>query len=110
MKLDEVIKIRIHDPIWSIIKQEEDNKFSLSRVVSILRAHIEKFQLTDNPRGAIANFVVLGLAELHHEFGDVVLHVHLLHDRRPIVRDRHIAIGGDLKMQNAMRLENLSDF
>ena len=39
------------------------------------------------------DFVVLRFRELHHELGDLVLHVHFVHDRSAIVCDGNVTVG-----------------
>ena len=44
-------------------------------------------------RRAVADLVVLRLAQLDEQLADLVLHLHLLQDRRAVVRDAHVAVG-----------------
>ena len=49
-------------------------------------------RLTDDSGGAVANLVILTLAELHHELGDLVVHVHHLQDRGAVIGDGDVAV------------------
>lgn len=42
--------------------------------------------------GAVADFVVLGLRKLNKQLCHLVLHVHVLHDRRSVVGDGDFAV------------------
>ena len=55
---------------------------------------LEKLSGDDHGRrGAVTDFIVLGLCDLHHHLGGRMLDVHLLQDGHSIVGDDHISDG-----------------
>ncbi len=66
---------------------------------------------TDNAGGAIANLVVLALGELHQEFGNLVLNLHLVQNGGAVVGDGDFTIGRNQNLIEAFgakrRLDNL---
>uniref|UniRef100_A0A182Q4N6 Uncharacterized protein n=1 Tax=Anopheles farauti TaxID=69004 RepID=A0A182Q4N6_9DIPT len=57
----------------------------------------------------IADLIVLRLAELHHQFADFVIHIHLLHDRCTVVRDRDVTVAADHHLVQTLRSERRPD-
>mmetsp|Transcript_25818 Transcript_25818/g.54923 ORF Transcript_25818/g.54923 Transcript_25818/m.54923 type:complete len:206 (-) Transcript_25818:238-855(-) len=54
---------------------------------------------------AVADFVVLGGGQLHHKFGHLVIHVHALEDRRSVIGDGDVSVGGDEDFVHPLRTE-----
>lgn len=50
---------------------------------------------TNDAGRAVSNLVVLRLADLHEQLGNLVLDLHLLQDRRAVVGDGDVAVGRD---------------
>lgn len=66
---------------------------------------VDSLALTDDTRGAIANLVVLALAELNEELCDLMLEFHAVHDGRSIVGYLNISVGTDQDFVQSSRTE-----
>jgi hypothetical protein len=55
----------------------------------------EDWGRTNDTGRAVSNLIVLRLADLHEQLGNLVLNLHLLQNRRAIVRDGDVAVGWD---------------
>jgi hypothetical protein len=53
----------------------------------------EDWGRTNDTGRAVSNLIVLRLADLHEQLGNLVLNLHLLQNRRAIVSDGDVAVG-----------------
>ena len=58
---------------------------------------------TDYTGGSITDLVVLRFGQLNEELCDLVLNLHLAEDRRAVVCDGDVSIGGDKNFVEAWR-------
>uniref|UniRef100_A0A182J9C2 Uncharacterized protein n=1 Tax=Anopheles atroparvus TaxID=41427 RepID=A0A182J9C2_ANOAO len=63
----------------------------------------------DHPSRAVADFVVLRLAQLNHQLADLVINIHQFQDRCAIVSDRHVTIPADHHLIQSLRSQRRTD-
>ena len=64
---------------------------------------------TDYTGGSITDLVVLRFGQLNEELCDLVLNLHLAEDRRAVVCDGDVSIGGDKNFVEAWRGQAKTD-